>query len=96
MPMGMRPVPEIFQRKLKQAMDGLPGIKNIADDILIVGEGDNDKEDMQGHGMKLRRLLERCMDLNVKLHRDELQLRLKEVPYITYITSVITYCRQMG
>jgi hypothetical protein len=26
-----------------QAMEGLPGVKIIADDILIVGEGDNDE-----------------------------------------------------
>lgn len=87
MPMGISSAPEIFQRKLNQAMEGLPGIKIIADDILIVAEGENDKEATQDHDMKLRGLLERCRELNVKLNPDKLQLRLKEVPYIGHILS---------
>ncbi|KAL1279371.1 hypothetical protein QQF64_026044 [Cirrhinus molitorella] len=38
MPMGISPAPEVFQRKLSQALEGLQGIYVIADDILITGE----------------------------------------------------------
>lgn len=38
MPMGISPAPEVFQRKLTQELEGLPGI--IADDILITGQRD--------------------------------------------------------
>lgn len=44
MPMGISPAQEIFQRKLNQVMEGIPGVKIIVDDILIVGKGDNDEE----------------------------------------------------
>ena len=74
--MGMSPAPEIFQRKLNQAMEGLPGVKIIADDILIVGVGDNDEAATLDHDKNLKMRLDRCRKLNMKL-----QLRLKEVPY---------------
>lgn len=35
MPMGISPAPEVFQRKLTQALDGLLGLYIIADDVLI-------------------------------------------------------------
>ena len=39
MPFGIAPAPEVFLQKLCQAIEGLPGVFQIADDILIVGEG---------------------------------------------------------
>lgn len=38
MPMGISPAPEFFQRKLTQALDELPGLYIIADDVLITGQ----------------------------------------------------------
>lgn len=40
MPMGINPAPEVFQRQLMQALEGLPGIYIIADNVLITGEGE--------------------------------------------------------
>uniref|UniRef100_A0A674AFT5 ribonuclease H n=1 Tax=Salmo trutta TaxID=8032 RepID=A0A674AFT5_SALTR len=87
MPMGISPAPEIFQRKLNQAMEGLPGVKIIADDILIVGEGDNDEAVTLDHDKNLKMLLDRCRKLNIKLNSEKLQLRLKEVPYIGHLLT---------
>ena len=68
MPMGISPAPEIFHRKLTQAMEGLPGVKTIADYILIVGEGDNDEAATLDHDKNLRMLLDRCRKLYIKLN----------------------------
>lgn len=38
MPMGRNLAPEVLQSKLMQALEGLPGVYVIADDILITGE----------------------------------------------------------
>lgn len=40
MPMGISPAPEIFQRKLTQALEDLPGLYITADDVLITGQGE--------------------------------------------------------
>lgn len=52
MPMDIGPAPEVFQCKLNQAQQGLPGIKIASDDILIIRE-DVKKEATQDHDTKL-------------------------------------------
>lgn len=73
--MGISPVPEVFQRKVSQALDGLRGIYVIADDILITGKGETLEKANQDHDNKLRALLNRCKEKNIKLNAKKLQLR---------------------
>nr|XP_024003241.1 solute carrier family 12 member 7 [Salvelinus alpinus] len=87
MPMGISPAPEIFQRKLNQAIEGFPGVQIIADDILIVGEGDNDEAATLDLDKNLKMLLDRCRKLDIKLNPEKLQLRLKEVPHIGHLLT---------
>lgn len=61
---------------------GLPGIKVIADDILVFGSGKTDDEANQDHDRNLRALMERCKEKDLKLNPDKIQLRLKEVSYM--------------
>ena len=44
MPFGLSAPPEEFPRRLNAALDGLPGMKVIADGILIYGCGQTDEE----------------------------------------------------
>ena len=44
MPFGITPAPEIFQMKLDQNLEGLKGVFKIADDILITGQGETERE----------------------------------------------------
>lgn len=60
MPMGISPAPEVFQRKLTQALDGLPGLYIIADDVLITGQGETQEAAEGDHDVKLKLFLERC------------------------------------
>ncbi len=82
MPMGISPAPEVFQHRLTQALEGLPEIRIMPDDILVCGEGDNDEAAEKDHDAKLRQLLDRCRNRNIKLNFNKLKLRQKEVPYI--------------
>lgn len=84
--MGISPMPEVFQRKLDQALDGLQGIYVIADDILITGEGETLERANQHHDNKLRALLNRCREKNIKLNAETFQLR-SEVPYIGHLLT---------
>lgn len=60
MPMGISPAPEIFQRKLTLALEGLPGIYIIADDVLITGQGETQEAAEGDHDEKLKAFLARC------------------------------------
>ena len=45
---------EIFQKRVSQALEGLDGILNITDDVLIYGVGDTEDEAIADHDRKLR------------------------------------------
>lgn len=87
MPMGISPVPEVFQRKLNQALEGSQGIYVIADNILITGEGATLEKANQDHDDKLRAVLNRCREKNIKLNAEKFQLRRSEVPYIGHLLT---------
>lgn len=55
--MGISPAPEVFKRKLTQALEGSPGIYIIADDVLITGEGDTQQSASKDHDDKLKIVL---------------------------------------
>lgn len=63
-------------------MTGLRGIYAIADDILIVGEGDTDAEAEIDHDRKLETLLKVCRTKQICLNRDKLRLKMRNVTYM--------------
>lgn len=81
MPMGISPAPEVFQRKLTQVLEDLPGMYIIADDVLVTGQGETKEADERDHDEKLRLFLSRCRQKNIKLNSEKFKLRQKEVPY---------------
>ncbi|KAL6460946.1 hypothetical protein MHYP_G00309120 [Metynnis hypsauchen] len=88
MPMSISPAPEIFQRKLMQALEGLPGIYIIADDVLITGEGETVENATKDHDEKLRHFLNRCREQNIKLNADKFKLKKEnKVPYIGHLLT---------
>ena len=87
MPMGISPAPEIFQRKLTQALEDLPGLYIIADDVLITGQGETQEAAERDHDEKLRLLLTRCREKGIKLNGDKFRLRQKETTYIGHLLT---------
>ena len=63
----------IFQRKLHQVHDDLEGIACIADDITVIGNGDNDEEARENHEKALLSLLKKCEETGIKLKIDKVQ-----------------------
>uniref|UniRef100_A0A803K3H0 ribonuclease H n=1 Tax=Xenopus tropicalis TaxID=8364 RepID=A0A803K3H0_XENTR len=83
MPFGIATAPEEYQRRQHEAVDGLPGVEVIADDILVYGCGDTTAD----HDKNLIRLLERARKLNLKLNKQKLRLRLSSVPYMGHLLT---------
>ena len=44
LPLGLIVSSEIFQKRIHQALDGLPGLHDVHDDMVIYGIGDTDKQ----------------------------------------------------
>ena len=88
MPFGISPAPEEFHRRMEEALEGLDGIKPIHDDIFqIYGCGDNDKEAEEDHDRKLKALLQRCLERNIKLNKEKMKLKVDSVTYLRYVIS---------
>ena len=87
LPFGLSVSPEIFQKRLNQAIEGLDGVLNIADDILIFGVGDTEETAKADHDAKLQALLERCRDQGVVLNQEKLKLRVKRVKFMGHLTD---------
>lgn len=85
MPFGISPAPEEFQRRLDEALESLEGIKALHDDILVWGCGQTHEEAVQDHDQKLRSLFERCRTKNIRLNKDKLKLRQKEVVFMGHV-----------
>ena len=87
MPFGIAPASELFQRKLEQQLEGLAGVKNIHDDILVFGEGNTVAEAISNYDERMCKLLQRCVERNIALNSGESKFILKEeqLPYMGHI-----------
>lgn len=73
-----------------QALEGLPSLYIIADDILIMGEGDTQEEDHEknkDHEKNLRCFLMRCRQRDIKFNADKFKLRRESVTYIGHLLT---------
>ena len=87
MPFGISPAPEEFQRRLQHALEGLQGVMPIFDDILVFGVGETQAEALSDHDVKIRALFQRCRAKGIKLNKEKLKLRQKEVKFMGHVIS---------
>ena len=54
MPFGINSAPEVWQQRMNEIVEGLKGVKIIADDFLVCGFGDTKEEALASHDANLR------------------------------------------
>ena len=81
LPFGIKSAPEVFQKHMKQLLEGLDGVDVIMDDILIWGE------DILQHDERLIKLLHGLRAIGLKLNKDKCKIGLTEIPYIGHLLS---------
>ena len=81
------PAGEIFQQRLDQAIDDLEGVRTVADDILITGNGATLEEATADHDLKIKRLFERCRAKQIKLNSSKIEFKKTSMPYIGHILT---------
>ena len=87
MPFGISPAGEIFQKRLDEAIEGLEGVRTVADDILVIGSGATMEEAVRDHDKKLRHLLDRCRARYIKMNEEKIELKKTSIPYIGHILT---------
>ena len=81
LPFGLKVSSEIFQKRLHQALEGLDGVRCIADDIIIFGRIEEE------HDTRVRKFLEKCRTLGIVLNKDKCQIGVKEIPFMGHLVT---------
>ena len=84
MPFGISDAPQVFRQRLDEALDGIPGVHTIADDILITGVESNMDDATADHDRKLHRLLQRCRSKGICI---KLKFRQSKVTYREHLLT---------
>ena len=87
MPFGIKSAPEVWQRKMREHIEGLKEVEVIADDFVIVGYGDTPTEWQADHDRNVRAFLDRCRERTLKLNKNKARLKQHEVPFIGHILT---------
>ena len=87
LPFGLSASSKIFQKHLTHALENLPGVLCIADDILIYGTGETDEEATANHDRSLRDLFQRCKDRGIVLNPEKMKLRMSEVNFMGHLLT---------
>ena len=73
---GTKVSSEIFQRKLHECIEGVDGVVNVADDILIFGESEDH------HNKNLQSLLQRCSEMGIQLNKTKSIFKTDQLNFI--------------
>ncbi len=87
LPYGVNCAPEEFQKRMHEALDGLPDTYCIADDILIVGLGDTREEADAAHDRNVLALMDRARTRCLKLNPAKIQYKLQKITFMGHILS---------
>jgi len=78
---GLTCAAEIFQKKVSDVLHGIPGVRNISDDIYVGGRGTEE------HDVRLRQVLERLQINQLTINKEKCAFR---VPKMTFFGNVFS------
>ena len=82
MPFDISSAPEIWQRKMHEAIEGLQGVEVIGDDFLVCGFGDTVDKATKDHDQNLTAFIQRWREFNLTLNLQMIRLRLSQIPFM--------------
>lgn len=81
LPYGLKCSSDIFQERMTNLLEGLEGIAVYIDDIICWGK------DVNEHNERLKKLLNRLREQNVKLNKNKCKIAIKELSYLGHKLS---------
>ena len=81
LPFGIKSAPEEFQHRMSELFEDVEGVKAIVDDLLIWGQNDDE------HDARLKQVLNRACEINLKFNAKKCRIRQEEVPYVGHVLS---------
>ena len=86
LPFGLSVSSELFQRSLHQALEGLPGLICVADDIVVTGC------DQSEHDANLAALLQRCGERGIHLNLKKCEFYAENFTFLGHRISASGVC----
>ena len=87
LPFGLCVSGEIFPKKLAEALEGLSGCINVADDIVVAGCGNTMEEALRDHKNKLTKLRERCKSKSININETKTLETQEEIEFMGHCIS---------
>ena len=81
LPFGISSAQDVFQATMSEMFEDIEGVEVVVDDLLIWGETEVE------HDERLRKVLERTRQRNLKLNKEKSQIKLSEIHYIGHILN---------
>uniref|UniRef100_A0A3P9MCB8 Gypsy retrotransposon integrase-like protein 1 n=1 Tax=Oryzias latipes TaxID=8090 RepID=A0A3P9MCB8_ORYLA len=78
---GISSAPEIYQHIIGQVLQGIPGVHNISDDIIVSGET------MQQHDERLHQVLQRLKENHLTVNRKKCQFQMTQLEFMGHVLS---------
>ena len=78
---GINAAAEKFQNVIASAIDDIPNVKNISDDIIVYGK------DMASHNVPLDKLLKRFESLNLTLNKKKCEFHMNSIAFFGMVFS---------
>ena len=81
---------EIFQKRIHQALDELPCLLDVQDDMvlyILYGVGDTDAQGDADHDRNLGRFLQQCRQKGINLKKLNHKLKCTEFPYLGHLVT---------
>lgn len=76
LPYGITSASEVFHKKMYEHFDDIEGVCLFVDDLLIYGKT------KQEHDERLKKVLQRCREINLKLNQKKCKFCLTEITYL--------------
>ena len=87
LPYGISCAPEEFQLRMHEALEGLQDAYCVADDILVVRQGDTVEEANRNHDLNVLALMKRARDKNLKFNPEKIQFKLSKITFMGHVIS---------
>ena len=71
----------MFQHRMSEFFEDVEGVRAIVDDLLIWGKDDDE------HDARLKQVLNRAREVNIKFNAKKCRIRQEEVPSVGHVLS---------
>ena len=81
LPFGISASSDLFQMKVNESFEGLPGFAAIVDDIFIY------RRTRDEHDRNLHKVLDRAREKCIRFNQDKMKIGVKELPFFGHLVT---------